>query len=105
MSKISELHEGIYRVLAGAGAMFDGGSDQSRVEMAKAWVEHFDSAENVEQWVSAGCWDVDTAFTLRAAGFRPGKDTLAYRPNHKRDDTEAMYALCNGDVSIKNLVW
>lgn len=95
----------IEKVLCSAGAMFDGGSDVSRTEIAEDWADHDFDADEVGEWVAAGCWDASTAAELREAKFRPGVDELAYKPGFERDDMDAMYAFCNADVSLKKLTW
>jgi hypothetical protein len=95
----------IETILCSAGAMFDGGSDQSRAEIAEDWADHDFSAREVSVWIDAGCWDAGTAAELRGAGFRPGCDKLAYRPGEEISGMDAMYAFCNSDTSLKKLSW
>ena len=95
----------IEAILACAGPTFDGGSETSRREIATEWAEYFGSAIEIGRWIEAGCWDAYTASQLKAAGFRPASDELAYRPGHARDDMDPMYALCNRDTSIPKLTW
>jgi hypothetical protein len=99
--KIMTQHESI---LATYGAMFDGGSDNSRRDIAADWADRY-SPEEMAEWLAAGCWDPSSATILDDAGFLPGVDELAYRPGCERDDMDAMYALCNGDTGLKNLTW
>jgi len=104
MSKISSNFDGIYRAICAGGETFTGGS---AVEVAEAWAEFF-TADEVERWVEAECWDVDTAYKLRSAGFRPGVDTLEIREgfaNARTNEMDPMYALCNSDVSIRGVSW
>lgn len=92
-------------VLRDHGAMFDGGSDVSRLEIAEEWHDHDFSADEVETWCMADCWDAATAAELRDAGFTPDSDTLDYRRGRERDDLTPMYALCNGDRRLDDLQW
>lgn len=94
-------HEGI---LATYGAMFDGGSDSSRAEIASDWAETF-TADEMAEWLDAGCWDAASARELDLAGFRPGRDELAYRHGEERQGMDAMYAFCNSDIRIEKLTW
>jgi hypothetical protein len=95
----------IEKVLCSAGAMFDGGSDSRREEIAEDWADHDFDADDVATWVEAGCWDAGTAAELRDAGFRPGVDELAYKPGFECESMDAMYAFCNADVSLKKVSW
>lgn len=99
------LQQEIETVLCSAGAMFDGGSDVSRAEIAEEWAGVCETAQQVERWVAAGCWDSGAAAQLADAGFSPGRNALEYRPGFEREDMDAMYALCNGDTSIAKLSW
>jgi hypothetical protein len=94
----------IEQVLATAGAMFDGGSDVSRREIAQEWAGPDFNAAAVAAWVEAGCWDADTASELRAEGFTPSRDQLQYR-DAVRARTDPMYDLCNGDIVLSGLSW
>ncbi len=98
------MYETILEVLTAAGETFSGGPS-AVAGIAEDWADHDFDVDQVQQWVDAGCWDASTAAELRQAGFRPGKDELAYRPNCERDDMDAMYALCNADVSLEKVAW
>lgn len=101
MSDFKQPFDAIYRSICSAGETFTGGN---AAEIAEAWAESF-TADEVDRWIESECWCEVTAGRLRAAGFRPGVDTLSYRPGKARDDMDPMYALCNSDVSINDVTW
>ena len=94
----------IYAILAAAGPMFDGGSDSDRMDISDAW-DSVCTPSQLRRWIEAGCWDPATASRLSNAGFHPAVDTLRYIEGRERDDMDAMYALCNGDVSMRDVRW
>jgi hypothetical protein len=97
-------HE-IETVLRSAGAIFDGGTDASRKEIAEDWDDHDFIVEEVSKWIEASCWDAGSAAELRDAGFRPGVDELSYKPGCELEGMDAMYAFCNADTALENIQW
>lgn len=92
----------IAMILISAGEMFSGGDAGRAAEIAQDWDDHDFTPDGVEMWTNVGCWDAAAADELLAAGFRPRRDTLAYKDGR---DADAMYSLCNGDCSIGDLCW
>jgi hypothetical protein len=104
--KMTAIHTSreIYAILQAAGPMYGGGNDGDRSSLADAWDE-ICTPDQVRRWIAAECWEPSAAQQLANAGFRPTVDTLRYLPGHERDDIDAMYAMCNSDVSLTRVCW
>ena len=91
--------------LAAHGAMFDGGSDASRADIAADWDDHDFHAAQAARWMDAGYWDAGTAAEARDAGYTP-RTALAYPAGHKlaKSGMDPIYAACNGDIALAKLV-
>ena len=84
---------------------YDGGSEGARGDIAEDWHDCGFSAEEVDRWCEAGCWDASTAVELQMEGFDPRADTLRYRKGEEQEGMAPMYALCNGDTSVAKVRW
>jgi hypothetical protein len=100
----------VVEALRSHGAAFDGGSDQSRLELARDWMDaDFDGAD-VYDWCEVGCWDADTARQFAAEGLTPAEVKEAAEKLVKQNGTDAytdgcpVYSVCNGDTPVKAIV-
>lgn len=95
--------------LRGRGAAFDGGSAESRLDIAEAWAKEFEDVADAEAYMDAGVWDADTASELRGAGVTPADldDADGRVSDDIRERVEGLgvvYALCNGDLLLSRLL-
>lgn len=93
-------------VLRRYGGPCHGGSPE---DYAGDWDDLGMSAEDVEEWCAVGCWDAATAVRLRDAGLTPRRardacDRLARADRAAYTDGDPMYAACNRDVRVDEIV-
>lgn len=82
-----------------------GGNPQDE-GIANEWIDYgFATGESCEAWWAAGCWEPSTAGSLRDAGYDPANDSLRYRTGRESAYTDAMYALCDCDISMADVTW
>jgi len=105
MNQTTNDLDDMIRALASHGAMFDGGSEASRRDIAEDWADHDFTAAQADRWMDAGYWDAATAAEARDMGYTP--DTcLAYPADSASDwsGMEPIYAACNNDIALAKLV-
>jgi hypothetical protein len=96
--------ESIIQALELNGPRFSGSDDAHTAELAEGWTDYF-SAEEAIDWIDIGFWDSATAFLVRERGLQPGD--VAGRINDCVTGytvDEAIYAMCNDDLSVDALV-
>jgi hypothetical protein len=106
------VNEEIAEILTAYGELFHGGRPD---EVAAEWVEAgITDLDAVNGWCMANVWEPHVAAALRAEGVSPqrlcdiaAKMTRGMSADERRDRwTEGcpIYAACNGDISVDDLI-
>lgn len=71
-------------------------------EAARAWLDAgFTDAEEVEEWLSARCFDARHAQTLEAAGITPEQASLRTRAGRADDEETVACKFSRGDLTLE----
>ena len=78
-------------------------------DIADEWLGYDFTSTSASKWLDISVWDAATAAALRDAGLSPDRvkataERLAAEDADRYTDGCPIYAACNGDYSVDNLI-
>ena len=113
----TDQHRALSRVagyLRDLGPIFDGGSDATRAEIAREWLDSFDDPDTCRAWMDAGFWSPCGAESVSSLGISPNgvaarckvlADLFSDHVDEEIFGRDQVSAICNGNLDARVLLY